>query len=62
MLAWAEMHREELLANWALVEGGNEPFTIAPLQYLNFGIFSRLKDPADFAGRSGSRKHKSRER
>ncbi len=32
VLAWAEMHREELLANWALVEGGKEPFTIAPLQ------------------------------
>jgi len=29
--AWAEIHREELLANWALVMNGEEPFKINPL-------------------------------
>jgi len=30
--AWAEIHREELLADWNLVMNGEEPFRIAPLQ------------------------------
>ncbi len=32
VLAWAELHREELLANWELLMAGEEPFKIAPLQ------------------------------
>lgn len=32
VLAWAELHRDELLANWTLVERGEEPFKISPLQ------------------------------
>ncbi|MDP1932766.1 MAG: DUF4160 domain-containing protein [Gammaproteobacteria bacterium] len=31
VLAWAELRREELIANWALVESGEEPFRISPL-------------------------------
>lgn len=31
VLAWAELHREELVANWTLVENGEEPFRISPL-------------------------------
>ena len=30
--AWAELHKEELLANWSLVMNGEEPFRIQPLQ------------------------------
>ena len=29
---WAELHQEELMANWALVMNGEEPFRIQPLQ------------------------------
>ncbi len=32
VLAWAELHQEELLANWALVMNGENPFKIQPLQ------------------------------
>jgi hypothetical protein len=32
VLAWAVLHQEELLANWNLVENGEEPFRISPLQ------------------------------
>lgn len=32
VLAWAELHREELLANWSLVMNGEPPFRIPPLQ------------------------------
>ena len=31
-LAWAELHQEELMANWKLVMNGEEPFKIQPLQ------------------------------
>jgi hypothetical protein len=31
-LAWAELHKEELMANWSLVIQGEEPFKIQPLQ------------------------------
>jgi hypothetical protein len=31
-VAWAELHQEELLANWRLVTSGEEPFKIQPLQ------------------------------
>jgi len=31
-LAWAELHRDELLANWTLVTRGEEPFRIPPLR------------------------------
>ena len=30
--AWAELHREELLADWQLVMNGEKPFPIQPLQ------------------------------
>ena len=32
VLAWAELHQEELMADWALVMNGEEPFKIQPLQ------------------------------
>lgn len=32
VLAWAELHQEELLNDWALVMKGEEPFKIQPLQ------------------------------
>ncbi|MCF8077594.1 MAG: DUF4160 domain-containing protein [Desulfotignum sp.] len=32
VLAWAELHQEELMANWKLVMNGEEPFKIKPLQ------------------------------
>lgn len=32
VLAWAELHKEELMANWKLVMNGEEPFKIQPLQ------------------------------
>jgi len=32
VLAWSELHQEELLANWKLVMNGEEPFKINPLQ------------------------------
>jgi len=30
--AWAELHQEDLMANWNLVMNGDEPFRIQPLQ------------------------------
>jgi desulfoferrodoxin (superoxide reductase-like protein) len=30
--AWIELHQDELLANWQLVNEGEEPYKIAPLQ------------------------------
>ncbi len=30
--AWAELHQEELTANWELAMNGDEPFKIQPLQ------------------------------
>ena len=30
--AWAEIHREELMANWELCQNGEHPFTIEPLK------------------------------
>jgi hypothetical protein len=32
VLAWAELHQEELMADWRLVMNGEEPFKIQPLQ------------------------------
>ena len=32
VLAWAELHKEELLANWALAQNGEHPFKIDPLR------------------------------
>ncbi len=32
VLAWAELHRDELMADWELVINGEEPFKIQPLQ------------------------------
>ena len=32
VLAWAEIHREELLADWALASKGEIPFPIEPLR------------------------------
>ncbi len=31
-LAWAELHKDELLADWNLVMNGEQPFKIQPLQ------------------------------
>ena len=31
-IMWAELHQDELLANWDLVMNGEEPFRIQPLQ------------------------------
>ena len=31
-LAWAELHQEELMADWDLVMNGENPFRIPPLQ------------------------------
>jgi hypothetical protein len=30
-MAWIELHRDELLADWKLAVGGNKPFRINPL-------------------------------
>lgn len=30
--AWIEIHREELLADWALCQNGEKPFPIEPLR------------------------------
>ncbi len=32
ILAWAELHQDELIANWKLVMNGEAPFKIQPLQ------------------------------
>ena len=32
VLAWAELHQEELMADWNLVMNGENPFKIQPLQ------------------------------
>ena len=32
VLAWIEIHREELIADWELAISGEEPFRINPLQ------------------------------
>ena len=32
ILAWAELHQDELMANWKLVMNGEAPFKIQPLQ------------------------------
>lgn len=32
VMAWAELHREELLEDWQLVNSGCEPKSIQPLQ------------------------------
>jgi hypothetical protein len=32
VLAWAEIHSEELLADWELCQNGEKPFSIEPLK------------------------------
>ena len=32
VLAWIEIHQEELMVDWELAVNGDEPFRIAPLQ------------------------------
>ncbi len=32
VLAWIEIHHEELLANWQLCQNGEKPFNIEPLK------------------------------
>ena len=32
VLAWAELHQDELMADWDLVMNGENPFRIQPLQ------------------------------
>lgn len=32
VIAWIEIHREELLANWKLCQNGEKPFSIDPLK------------------------------
>lgn len=32
VLAWAELHRDELMADWQLVMSGEDPFKIEPLR------------------------------
>jgi Domain of unknown function (DUF4160) len=32
VLAWADLHQEELIADWRLVSNGEEPFKIEPLK------------------------------
>lgn len=32
VLAWAELHHDELMADWKLFMNGEEPFKIQPLQ------------------------------
>jgi len=32
ILAWMELHQDELMANWRLVMSGEEPFRIEPLR------------------------------
>ena len=32
VLAWAEIHQEELMANWQLCQQGEQPFRIEPLR------------------------------
>ncbi len=32
VLAWIEIHQEELLANWELCQNGEKPFPIEPLR------------------------------
>jgi len=32
VVAWIELHREELIADWKLCQNGEKPFTIEPLK------------------------------
>jgi hypothetical protein len=32
VLAWAELHQDELMADWRLVTNGEQPFKIEPLK------------------------------
>ncbi|PIE74481.1 MAG: hypothetical protein CSA18_04865 [Deltaproteobacteria bacterium] len=32
VIAWAELHQEELMANWKLLMNGEKPFNIEPLK------------------------------
>lgn len=32
IIAWAELHKDELIADWELAQNGEEPFKIEPLK------------------------------
>ena len=32
VLAWMEIHKDELIADWSLCQNGEKPFTIEPLK------------------------------
>jgi hypothetical protein len=32
VLAWAELHQQELMANWDMLQGGHPPIKIEPLK------------------------------
>lgn len=32
VMAWAELHRDELIDNWNLLQSGKKPFKIEPLK------------------------------
>ena len=32
VLAWVELHRDELMADWQLAAGGQQPFKVEPLR------------------------------
>ncbi len=32
VIAWVELHKEELLANWTLCQNGEKPFNIDPIK------------------------------
>jgi hypothetical protein len=32
VIAWAELHKDELIANWQLVMNGENPYSIEPLK------------------------------
>ena len=32
VVAWIEIHRDELMADWQLCQNGEKPFTIEPLK------------------------------
>ena len=32
IVAWAELHKEELMADWDLAQNGEKPFKIDPLR------------------------------
>jgi hypothetical protein len=41
VLAWMEIHKEEILANWKLCQNGEKPFQIESLKYLSMYFSSK---------------------